>query len=527
MTQPILQVENLTIQCNDFVTQVPYRIVDQVSFSIRSQEIVGLVGESGSGKTMTALSILRLLPKPIRISSQTSIHWKGQNLCTISDSLLRKIRGNEISVVFQEPMSALNPLHSIGRQILEPLCHHHPGLSKRKQQSCLEEILEAVGFHQGIKRCHAFPHELSGGERQRVMMAMALITKPQLLIADEPTTALDAPIQQEIIRLFQKLKEQFQLSILLISHDIGLIGQIADRIDVLQKGRLVETNCTQNLLQSPTHPYTQKLLQSIPSGRPVCLSTKPSSVLGISNLSVSYERKSFWAFKRLEQRILEGVSFDLKEGETIGLVGPSGSGKSSLAHAILRLIPSKGQICLNQIFIQSLNRRQMRPYRRTFQMILQDPFSSLNPRLTVFEIIVEGLRVHETALSPKDCLSQVRCILEQVQLPDEFRSRYPHELSGGQRQRVSIARALILNPKILILDEPTSSLDYSIQAEILTLLRNLQENRRLSYILISHDLRIVQSLSHRILLLNRGHQVDFGPTSEIVYNHSDFWKLTT
>lgn len=513
----LLQINDLSVQFNRSGAQV-FDAVRHVSLSINQGETLAIVGESGSGKSVTAHSILGLLPYPSAMHPSGSILFKGQELLNKGEKFLRKFRGNEIGMIFQEPMTALNPLHSLEKQISEVLLVHHH-LSKPAARNRVLELLELVEFKGGTSRLDALPHQLSGGERQRVMIAMALACEPKLLIADEPTTALDVTIQAAIIKLLKQLQQQFKMGLLLISHDLSMVSQIASQIAVMSNGEIVETGTTQQILASPLHPYTKALVAAEPSGEPDAVKLGQQKILNLSDIKVTFTaKKSFFARNNTSLNAVDGVSFDLAQGETLGIVGESGSGKSTLAYGILRLVNSSGTIVFMGEEIQHLSAKQLRPIRSRLQIVFQDPFSSLNPRLSVGQIVAEGLHVHQKNLSFGEVEAAVIQSLQEVGLPEETRFRYPHEFSGGQRQRISIARALILKPKLLILDEPTSALDRSIQAEVIDLLRTLQKRHQLSYLFISHDLKVVRAMSHRILVMRQGKVVELGTADQII-NH--------
>jgi microcin C transport system ATP-binding protein len=489
-------------------------VVHKVSFSLEQGKTLAIVGESGSGKSITALSIMGLLPYPVASHPSGSIQFNGVELLNQGEDFLRPYRGGQIGMVFQEPMTALNPLHTIDRQIAESLIIHKHLTAKQARPRVIE-LLHLVGFADGANRLDAYPHQLSGGQRQRVMIAMALACEPKLLIADEPTTALDVMVQAGIINLIKSLQRQFEMGLLLISHDLNMVAQIADTIAVMQQGKIVEQGNSQQILKNPQHPYTQKLMAADPSGTPLT-APQPETVLRADHLTVHFNQppKWFWQKPPVFQAV-QDVTLDLKRGETLGIVGESGSGKTTLAYALLRLLPSTGKIVFCGHRLDTLTMKQLRPLRKHLQLIFQDPFSSLNPRLSIQQIVAEGLEVH-SSLSPSEIEQAVISILQEVGLPESTRHRYPHEFSGGQRQRVAIARALILKPDILVLDEPTSALDRSIQADVVGLLRSLQAAHNLSYLFISHDLKVIKAMSHRILVMKGGQVVEQGPTEQII-----------
>jgi microcin C transport system ATP-binding protein len=489
-------------------------VVRHVSFSLEQGKTLALVGESGSGKSVSALSIMGLLPYPMASHPSGSIQFEGQELLNRGEDFLRQYRGNQIGMIFQEPMTALNPLHTIEQQIAESLIIHKK-LTIKQARSRVIELLNLVGFPDGKDRLNAYPHQLSGGQRQRVMIAMALACEPKLLIADEPTTALDVTIQAGIIQLIQSLQTQFNMGLLLISHDLNMVAKIADSIAVMKQGEIVEKGTTQQILHTPQHSYTQALIAAEPSGSPLTV-PQEEIVIQAQNIEVGFKRSAAWFWQKPTLfKAVNDVSLTLKRGETLGIVGESGSGKSTLVYSLLRLLPSTGKIVFCGQAIESLTMKQMRPLRKQLQIIFQDPFSSLNPRLSISQIIAEGLEVH-SQLSPSEIEHEVISILKEVGLSEDVRHRYPHEFSGGQRQRIAIARALILRPEVLVLDEPTSALDRSIQADVINLLRSLQKKYNLSYLFISHDLKVIKAISHRIMVMKNGKVVEQGPTDQIV-----------
>lgn len=522
----LLRVDHLSVHFHSR-NLPPSEAVKNVSFSLNQGETLALVGESGSGKSVSALSILGLLPYPMASHPTGSILFEGQELLNAPEAILRKTRGHDIGMIFQEPMTALNPLHTLEKQIAEPLLIHK-GLSKAQAKERVIELLHLVGFADGVNRLQAFPHQLSGGQRQRVMIAMALACEPKLLIADEPTTALDVTIQASILDLIRNLQKQFQMGLLLISHDLGMVAKMAQTIAVMRNGEVVEQGPTATVLKKPKHPYTKHLIESEPSGHPPPISKTATSILKTSNIHVTFkgQKKSWISRGSNDVRAVDGVSFSLVAGETIGIVGESGSGKSTLAYAILRLVDSQGKINFCETELQDLSRRTIRPLRPQMQIIFQDPFSSLNPRLSIGQIVAEGLEIHQKHLDKKTIDEQVQMILQEVGLSPEMRNRYPHEFSGGQRQRIAIARALILKPKLLILDEPTSALDRSIQAEVIDLLRNLQTRYQLAYLFISHDLKVVRAMSHRIIVMKGGRIVEEGKTENLFTQPKDIYTKT-
>ncbi len=531
MTEPtssLLTIENLSLSFGQ------KKVVDDVSLTIGAGELVALVGESGSGKSLTALSILGLAPSEISESSG-SIRFNGTELR--GTGRLRNLRGNRIAMVFQEPMTALNPLHSIGKQIIESYRIHQQA-SDAECEKRLHELLDMVGLTHLHDRLDAFPHNLSGGERQRVMIAMAMANTPDLLICDEPTTALDVTLQRQILKLLKELQATYRMGILLITHDLPVVRKVADRVLVMQQGKIVESGKTAELFADPKHPYTRTLINALPHSTPIQVKENAPLVLETDELKVYYPIKSSFLRRTINHvKAVDGISLSLHEGETLGVVGESGSGKSSLSFALLRLAPSIGPIRFLGQPIEHFSQRQMKPLRRHIQIVFQDPFSSLNPRMTVGDIIAEGLFVHglpdehdgETisiianegmsTKHGKEFRRHVRHLvsdmLEQVGLDPEMSWRYPHEFSGGQRQRIAIARAMILKPKLVMLDEPTSALDMSVQAQVLELLARFQRERGVSYVLISHDLRVIRALSHQVIVMQKGKVVESGPAQKI------------
>ena len=514
MSSTLLSVEDLSIAFKRD-TQSQSRVVSNVSFNIDEQETLALVGESGSGKSVTALSILRLLRKE-QVSYPTGdILFAGQSLLYAPDKELRKIRGNQISMIFQEPMVSLNPLHTVEKQLYEVLSLHR-GMRPNAARSEILQYLDRVGIKEPKNKLSAFPHQLSGGERQRVMIAMAILTHPKLLIADEPTTALDVSVQAQIIQLLKELKNELNMSLLFISHNLGIVKKLADKVAVMQQGKIVEYNSKQRIFLRPEHEYTQTLLNSEPSGDPVVLPQTPGILLSVNHLNIDVITKKR-LFSHEQKRIVDNVGLTIHQGETVGIVGESGSGKSTTALAILRLIKSEGEILFDSHPIQNLTGKKLLPFRSRMQVVFQDPFSSLNPRFNVEQIISEGLVTHKK-LSKNEREKAVIEIMQEVGLDPDLRFRYPTEFSGGQRQRIAIARALILQPELLILDEPTSSLDHTIQKQIIELLKSLQEKYQLSYLFISHDLALIYSICHQVIVMKDAQIVEQGSREKIFYS---------
>ena len=498
------------------------RAVRGVSFTLNKGETLALVGESGSGKSVTALATVRLLPDSTEITG--SVRYAGVEMVGASENALRKVRGNDISFIFQEPMTSLNPLHTVERQITESLALHQ-GLRGAKARARVLELLTKVGIREPESRMSSFPHQLSGGQRQRVMIAMALANKPELLIADEPTTALDVTIQAQILDLLADLKASEGLSLLFITHDLNIVRRIADRVCVMQGGEIVEQGVTAEIFANPQHPYTQKLLAAHSVGHPEPVPANSPEILRAEGLKVWFPitkglmRRTVGHIKALNE-----TSFSIRAGETLGVVGESGSGKSTLALGVLRLTDAQGRVYLNGRDISDLGSRAMRAHRRDMQVVFQDPYGSLSPRMTAEAIIAEGLGVH--GLEPgRDRRSMVGAIMEEVGLNPAMMQRYPHEFSGGQKQRLAIARAMILNPKLVVLDEPTSALDMTVQVQIVDLLRDLQRRHGLAYVFISHDLRVVRAMSHKVMVMRAGDVVEQGETEAIFARpQSDYTK---
>ncbi len=507
---PVLSIENLSAA---FVAGAP--VLRSVSLAVPQGARFALVGESGSGKTVTALTILRLI-EGLTVSPESRIWWGGRDLLRLPERALRAIRGQEIGFVFQEPMSAFNPLKSIGAQIGEVI-EQHEGLPRAAVRERVLALLAQVQLPQPEYLLLALPHQLSGGQRQRAMIAMALACRPKLLIADEPTTALDAQIRRQILALLRELQQALGLSILLITHDLPLVRRFATEVAVMQQGRIVEQGAVEAVFDQPQHDYTRALLAASFVGAPPPVPQAAPAVLTAAALRVAYPSRlrGRWWRPAPAVEILQSVDLSLAAGQTLGVIGESGSGKTTLALALMRLIPAQGQILLGTQPISALSERAFRPLRREIQIVFQDPFAALSPRMTLAEIIGEGLAVHEPALSADDRRARIADILAAVGLGGVALDRYPHEFSGGQRQRIAIARALILRPKILVLDEPTSALDATVQAQILGLLRELQTTMGVSFVLITHDLRVVRALAHRVMVLRAGQVVERGETAEV------------
>ncbi|WBT39410.1 ABC transporter ATP-binding protein [Hyphomicrobium sp. DMF-1] len=490
--------------------------VKGVTFKINKGETVALVGESGSGKSVSALSILRLLPYPAASHPTGEIFFEGKDLLKTSEQDLKRIRGDRISIIFQEPMTSLNPLHTIERQVGEILALHR-GLSGQAARARVIELLTKVGIPEPEKRLNAFPHQLSGGQRQRVMIAMALANEPDLLIADEPTTALDVTIQAQILELLRNLQREMGMAMLLITHDLGIVRRMAERVYVMQSGSIVEEQPTEALFASPQHPYTRHLIAAEPKGKPPHFDAASPVIAETQDLKVWFPIKRGFLQRTVDHvKAVDGVSVKILAGQTVGVVGESGSGKTTLGLAILRLISSSGPIVYLGKRIDGLTSKEMRPLRREMQVVFQDPYGSLSPRLSIFEIIEEGLLIQKPEWTAAQRREQAAKALGEVGL-DAASSldRYPHEFSGGQRQRIAIARAMALEPKFIVLDEPTSALDMSVQAQIVDLLRELQAKRNLAYVFISHDLKVVRALCNYVIVMRNGKALEEGPADEI------------
>lgn len=494
------------------------QVTKKVSFTIAKGETLALVGESGSGKSVTANAILKLLPKGVSHYLEGSINFDGIDILNCSERQLRGIRGKRLGMIFQEPMVSLNPLHKVGKQLTETLAIHS-GVRQTQAEEVAIEWLEKVGIRYPKVKINAYPHELSGGERQRVMIAMALINKPELLIADEPTTALDVSVQAQILELLRDLQNELGMAMLFITHDLSIVRRIADKVAVMQNGELVEQADCYSLFSQPAHPYTQTLIHSDPRGVPVDVSEGSESLIQVDKLKVWFPVTG-GLFKRVVSHIkaVTDMDFNLKRGHSLGIVGESGSGKSTTGMAILRLVNSEGSICYQQKELQGLKRKDMLPYRSKMQVVFQDPFSALNPRMSVAQVIGEGLYVHHGELDETTVDTMICDAMEDVDLDPETRYRYPNEFSGGQRQRIAIARALVLRPEFILLDEPTSSLDRTVQAQVLDLLKSLQQKYCLTYLFISHDLNVVKSLCHHTMVMKDGLVVESGRTDQLFEN---------
>jgi microcin C transport system ATP-binding protein len=523
MTEPLLSVRDLSVAFGQGGREL--LAVDRVSFDVGKGETVALVGESGSGKSVTALSILKLLPYPVARHPSGTIIFKGQNLLPLSERDMRRVRGDDITIVFQEPMTSLNPLHTIEKQIGEILLLHR-GLTGAPARARTIEVLTQVGIPDPQSRLGAYPHQLSGGQRQRVMIAMALANEPDLLIADEPTTALDVTVQAQIIELLKDVKKRLGMSLLFITHDLGIVRKLANRVCVMKEGKIVEHGAVERVFAAPEHPYTKALLAAEPKPDPAPPQPDAPMVLEATDLKVWFPIKR-GLLRRVVGHIkaVDGVSIALRKGETLGVVGESGSGKTTLGLAILRLISSDGPIVFMGNSLQGLRFKQMRPFRRDMQIVFQDPYGSLSPRLPIADIVKEGLQVHHRDMPEAERDRRVVQALKDVGVDAETRFRFPHEFSGGQRQRIAVARALVLEPTFIVLDEPTSALDMLIQAQMVDLLRDLQKRRNLTYLFISHDLRVVAALASRLLVMRHGKVVEAGDAKALFSNpQSDYTR---
>ncbi|MEA2935902.1 MAG: microcin transport system ATP-binding protein, partial [Variibacter sp.] len=519
----LLEVNDLSVAFRQGGTEM--LAVDGISFDVAAGETVALVGESGSGKSVTALSVLKLLPYPAARHPSGSVRFNGRELLNLSERQIRGVRGDDITIIFQEPMTSLNPLHTIEQQIREILALHgrETGAAARTR---ILELLGQVGIPEPATRLQSYPHQLSGGQRQRVMIAMALANEPDLLIADEPTTALDVTVQAQILKLLKELQTRLGMAMLFITHDLGIVRKIADRVCVMQRGKIVEQGPVEQVFTAPQHPYTRALLAAEPKPDPAPLQPDAPIVVETKDLKVWFPIKRGVMRKTVGHiKAVDGVTIAVRKGETLGVVGESGSGKTTLGLAILRLISSDGPIVFMGASLQGLKFKEMRPHRRDMQIVFQDPYGSLSPRMSVADIIEEGIFVHQPGLSAQDREARVIRALIDVGLEPESRFRYPHEFSGGQRQRIAVARAIVLEPTFVVLDEPTSALDMLIQSQIVDLLRALQKRRELTYMFISHDLRVVAALASRLVVMRNGKVVEEGAAVDLFANpQSDYTR---
>ena len=526
----LVEIENLQVKFNTDSGEV--NAVNGISFNIKKGETLALVGESGSGKSVTARAIIRLLAENAIISDQTSIKFNGTNINSYSEKEYQNIRGKNISMIFQEPMSSLNPIYTIENQISEVLRIHGKFSDKELKEKCLE-LLKQVQIPEPESRLSQYPHQLSGGQRQRIMIAIAIANNPDLLIADEPTTALDVTVQTEILKLLQSLQQKYQMSILFITHDLTIVRQISDRVCVMYNGKIKETGITKEIFENPKDDYTKHLLSSEPKERDLYYDKNGRSILSGDNLNVTFNTKVKVSGRNkvLSINAVNNISLDIKEGETLGIVGESGSGKTTLGQTLLRLVDREsntdveGEIKFFDDRIDHLSRKQFKPFRNQMQIVFQDPYASLNPRLSVKQIIEEGLIVALNMKDKKERLNKIENIMSEVGLEPSSMLRFPHEFSGGQRQRIAIARSFVLNPKFVLLDEPTSALDLSIQKQILELLLQLQKNHKTTYIFISHDLRVIRSISHNLIVMKDGSILEQGVAKNILTNpQNDYTK---
>ncbi|RUM99230.1 ABC transporter ATP-binding protein [Pseudaminobacter arsenicus] len=511
--KPLLSVQDLSVAfMQGGRTQTA---VDRISFDIAKGETVALVGESGSGKSVSALSVLRLLPYPAASHPSGKILFQSDDLLAKNENELRRVRGNKITMIFQEPMTSLNPLHTIEQQIIEIL-KLHQGMGDKKARARTLDLLKEVGIRDPEKRLGAYPHQLSGGQRQRVMIAMALANEPELLIADEPTTALDVTVQAQILELLAELKARKGMSMLFITHDLGIVRKIADRVCVMTKGKIVEAGPTQEIFTNPQHEYTRHLLAAEPKGKPPQANPDAKTVMAGDDIKVWFPIKQGFFRKVVDHvKAVDGIDVTVRAGQTLGVVGESGSGKTTLGLALARMISSQGRINFDGRDINALSFNDMRPLRSELQIVFQDPYGSLSPRMSISEIIEEGLKIHEPKLSADERDRRVVDVLQEVGIDSETRFRYPHEFSGGQRQRIAIARAMVLKPRFVMLDEPTSALDMSVQAQVVDLLRSLQSKHDLAYLFISHDLKVVRALANDVIVMRNGKIVEAGPSRQI------------
>ena len=526
----LVEIENLQVKFNTDNGEI--NAVNGISFNIKKGETLALVGESGSGKSVTARGIIRLLAENAIISDQTSIKFNGTNINSYSEKEYQNIRGKNISMIFQEPMSSLNPIYTIENQISEVLKIHGKFSDKELKEKCLE-LLKQVQIPEPESRLSQYPHQLSGGQRQRIMIAIAIANNPDLLIADEPTTALDVTVQTEILKLLQSLQQKYQMSILFITHDLTIVRQISDRVCVMYNGKIKETGITKEIFQNPKDDYTKHLLSSEPEERDLYYDKNGRSILSGENLNVTFNTKVKVSGRNkvLSINAVNNISLDIKEGETLGIVGESGSGKTTLGQTLLRLVDREsnteveGDIKFFEDRIDHLSRKQFKPFRNQMQIVFQDPYASLNPRLSVKQIIEEGLIVALNIKDKNERQDRIEKIMKEVGLEPSSMLRFPHEFSGGQRQRIAIARSFVLNPKFVLLDEPTSALDLSIQKQILELLLQLQKNHKTTYIFISHDLRVIRSISHNLIVMKDGSILEQGVAKNILNNpQNDYTK---
>ncbi|WP_417409080.1 ABC transporter ATP-binding protein [Hoeflea sp.] len=517
-SEPLLSVRDLSVEFHQ--AGESQTAVDHISFDIKRGETVALVGESGSGKSVSALSVLRLLPYPAASHPSGEVLFKGQDLLSAPEPQIREVRGNDITMIFQEPMTSLNPLQTVEKQIAEIL-HLHQLIKPDEARRQVLELLTQVGIRDPETRLASYPHQLSGGQRQRVMIAMALANRPELLIADEPTTALDVTVQAQILELLRDLKTRHGMAMLFITHDLGIVRKFADRVCVMTQGKIVETGPTAEIFANPQHAYTRHLLAAEPSGEPPARNEAAPEVMRAKDIKVWFPVKQGFLRRTVDHiKAVDGLSLSLKSGQTLGVVGESGSGKTTLGLALMRLIRSEGEIYFNKLPLHERSFKQMKPLRSSMQVVFQDPFGSLSPRMSIADIVGEGLAIHARDVSARDRDKLVADALEEVGLDAATRWRYPHEFSGGQRQRIAIARAMVLKPRFVMLDEPTSALDMSVQAQVVDLLRDLQKRHDLAYLFISHDLKVVRALANDVIVMRAGKVVEQGSADKI-FDHPE------
>ena len=516
MTNPLLKIENVEVSFRTVTGTV--KAVRGVSYEVAKGETLAVVGESGSGKSVTARAIMSMLAENAQVGSQTKIWFDGEDISNFSDLQMQSIRGNRISMIFQEPLTSLNPIYKVGDQVAEIIQAHRPMSKKAVRQEVLQ-LFKEVQLPNPEARLDQYPHEMSGGQRQRVMIAMALANKPDLLIADEPTTALDVTVQAEILSLLKDLQKSHNMAVVLITHDLTVVEKTSDHVVVMRYGEVVERGTTKDVFENPQHPYTQHLLASEPKGQPGPLSPNAAPLMHAKDMRIAFTlaEGGFFSRKYTELVAVNNISATIRGGETLGIVGESGSGKTTLGMAMVRLMdPQHGEITFDGDRIDHLSRKEMRPYRPRIQVVFQDPFSSLNPRMIIRQILEEGLIVNGIGASAAEREEMIKKALDDVQMPHDAMQRFPHEFSGGQRQRLAIARALVLRPEFILLDEPTSALDLSIQAQIIDLLRDLRHKHNLSYMFISHDLKVVKALCHNVIVMQHGNVIETGPTSQVL-----------
>lgn len=518
-SEPLLAVEDLCVSFHSEGREV--KAVKRISFDVARGETVALVGESGSGKSTAAMSVLQLLPYPKAFHPGGSIRFDGQELLGSGETVMQGYRGRRIALIPQEPLTALNPLHRVGRQIAEAIRLHCAHIDKTQMRARIIELLRLVGVRNPEARANSYPHELSGGQRQRVMIAMALANEPDMLIADEPTTALDVTIQAQVLDLLHDLQQRLGMAMLLITHDLAVVRKMANRVCVMTHGTIVEAGGVAEVFDNPQHDYTRKLINAVPQGRPLPVAGEARHIIATDDLKVWFPIKGWFGKVRNHVKAVDGVTINLHRGRTLGVVGESGSGKTTLGLALLRISRSQGCIHFDGEPIHNRNHKQMRSLRDRMQIVFQDPFGSLSPKMTVRQIVGEGLPIHRPELSRSERQEAVNRIMEEVDLPRDVLDRYPHEFSGGQRQRIAIARAMILRPDLVVLDEPTSALDMSVQGQIVDLLRDLQARHGLTYLFISHDLKVVRALAHDLLVMKNGKVVEQGPADEIFRNPNE------